>query len=192
MNARTLPVKVKVEEAPQPQIKTCPYVEWYQFKVCTIKSCKNFNTVTPSRCLAVDRIRPEGTKVISDAELNLYKFPESGLSTRVIQIKRKRATDRITSLLLLSRFIEYIKENFEEGGVFTTPIINEAETKYPLNIPKLGWENWMWEYLMDESVWEAFCKKVGGQSKEFPVQRLLAMKLVTFEKLCKQYNLKGA
>lgn len=168
-------------------MKTCIYVPWYKFKQCEVRTCKNWTDKTTHKCLAVDRVRPEGSKIISDAEINYYKFAEQGISSRLIQIKRKKATSRVEAIIMLSEFIKFIKENCESGGVFKTQVSDRMEARYPLKFKKVGFENWMWEYLTDEKVLDAFYRKCRPANK-LPVHIMLRMKLVSYVKLIKQLN----
>ena len=168
--------------------KQCPYVSWYQFNQCSIKSCKQHTTEAPHHCLAVDRIRPEGTKVISDAEIHLYKYKDDKISTRLVQMRRKNATDRVRNLLVLHAFIEHIRENKESGGVFTTPSLTRMERRYPLRIRKLNWQNWMWEYLLDDATWKSFRTGKSKELAEIGLDQLLCIKLTKLEKLLQDFN----
>lgn len=167
---------------------TCPYVEWYQFVKCTIKTCKNYTEQTDRCCIALDRVRPEGAKVISDSEIHFYKLSEAGISSRLVQVKRKKAVDRIKCMLILHRFVNYLKLNKEKGGVFDTPSIREAENSYPFKLKKLGWENWMWEYLLDNTVWEEFLAGASGDCREYTLQQIVAIKPVKYERLVSEFN----
>ena len=171
------------------KIYSCPYVDWYKFLRCRVTTCKNYNKATDCRCLAVDRIRPEGNKVISDAELNLYKF-DSKENTRHVQVRRKRAIRKVKSILILREFIEFIRDNAKEGGVWTSETTQKLEAAYPLKIAKLGWANWMWEPFLDQKMWEAFCATTqGGECSEFGLHTLLSTKLETIEALYKELNM---
>lgn len=183
---KVVPIQ-RVESVPQHKGQ-CPYVDWYKFNVCAITSCKNYTEETERRCIALDRVRPEGTKVISDAEIHLYKLNNKGLGGRIVQIKRKKAVDRVKCILILHKFISFLRLNKEEGGVFNTPLIQELETLYPLKIRKLGFKNWMWEYLLDAKTWEEFLKDADGDCREYTVQQLLACKPLKFERLVTEFN----
>ena len=169
-------------------VHSCIYEEWYKFVKCEVSTCKNHTTLTRSNCLAVDRIRPEGTKIISDAELNLYKFAGQGLSVRFVQMKRKFAVDRIVAMMVLKEYIEYIRITYKSGGVFNTESMLKAETMYPLKIRKLGFENWMWEHLLDEDVWKKFCDKKQVKTENISIRIILAMKIKTFNRLLHQFE----
>jgi hypothetical protein len=167
---------------------TCPLVDWFKFHKCTLKTCKNFTIQTQHHCLEIDRKKPEGTKIISDAELNFYKLSDRQISTRLVQIHRKNAVLDVKMILVLKAFIEYIEENFEGGGRFNKPEMLMAENTYPLNISRLGWRNWMWEYLLDEAVWRKFADRTGGECAEFSVHQMLNIKLGKYEKLLAEFN----
>jgi hypothetical protein len=181
------PVKAKEVKYVEPK-GTCPYVDWYQFTACTIKTCKNHTDQTERKCIALDRVRPEGAKIISDAEIHFYKLKDAGLKGRIVQIKRKKAVDKIKCLLILHKFINYLRLNKEEGGVFATPTILEVEKLYPFKIKKLGWENWMWEYLLDTTVWDEFLRGTTGECKEYTLQQIISIKPVKFERLISEFN----
>lgn len=163
---------------------TCPIVPWYEFKHCEIKTCKNHTGETKHRCLEIDRKKPEGTKQFSDAELNLYKFKHRGISTRLVQMKRKDAIQNVKSILVLKRFIEWLEENFQpKPGFRMDPGMRKLEKEYPLKIKRLGWKNWMWAYALDNTAWETFCKREGGECATFNVYQLLGIKLGRYENL---------
>lgn len=161
----------------------CPQSDWFKFKTCTIKTCKNYTEETVSKCLGIDRIKPEGSKVISDAEIHMFKFRKAGITTRLVQIKRKEAIERIRFILVLQRFVSWIKATYTSGAVFTLDALLDAEDVFPLKIRRLGWENWMWEYFIDEDVWVEFCKKAGIKPSEVNQGQLLFMKASRYEKL---------
>lgn len=143
--------------------RTCPIVEDYLFKLCDIRTCKNFSEVTDCRCLALDRVSTTGAKIISDAELNLFKFSSKKVSTRLISMKRKQAVDRVKCLLILKKYIDFIIDRYEQQGEDSPFIkgryIQRAQTLYPLSTRKLRWKNWMWHYLTDSVVHEEFVLK---------------------------------
>lgn len=187
------PVVVKVKKHKEVKIVeatgSCPYVDWYQFTSCTIKTCKNYTEQTARKCMAIDRVRPEGAKVISDAEIHMYKLHEAGISGRLVQIKRKKAVDRIKCMLILFKFINYLRLNKENGGMFNTPLLLEVEESYPFKINRLGWENWMWEYLLDETVWKEFLHGASGECNDYPLHQIISLKPVKFERLIAEFNL---
>ena len=170
-------------------IATCPLVPWYELQTCSITTCKNFTQETAHKCLELDRKKPEGTKQFSDAELNLYKFRQRSISTRLVQIHRKTAIQNVKSILILKKFIVWIDENFKSGAKFDYEDMLRLEKEYPLKIKRLGWKNWMWEYVLDESVWTRFAAKTDGECAEFNVYQLLNVKIGRFEGL--QRNLKS-
>ena len=145
--------------------------------------------MTAHRCLAVDRVRPEGNKVISDAEINLYRL-DGRENTRQVQVKRKRAVKRVKSILVLREFIAFIRNEYKSGGVWKTATIRKLESRYPLRVEQLGWENWMWEFFLDVAAWEKFCSQSqGGECSEFNLHTLLSTKLETIEALYKELKL---
>lgn len=176
------------EIKPQEKINSCPYVQWFEFKKCTIRSCKNYNDITENKCLAIDRIKPEGAKIISDAELHLYKLKDLNISTRLVQIKRKKFVDRVKQIVILFEYINFIKKNKIGGGVFTKQCLIDLEKEYPLKLKRLGWENWMWEYALDLDVWNEFVTKSPGECKEFELYQIFAVKQSRFDKLLSEFN----
>lgn len=173
------------------KIQSCPYVDWYKFLRCRVTTCKNYNRVTECRCLAIDRIRPEGNKVISDSEINLYRF-QSRENTRNVQVKRKRAIRRVKSILVLREFLQFIRNEYKTGGVWSSKTTKKLQGRYPLRISQVGWENWMWEFFLDSKVWDAFCVTKGGKGgeyREFNLHTLLATKLENIEALYKELKL---
>lgn len=171
-------------------IHTCPFVEWYQFKRCEIKTCKNYTSVTESRCLDIDRVKPSGSKFISDAELHLFKFDGTGVTTRLVSLKRKKAVDRVKSIIILYKYIEFIRTKYESQGE-NSPLVmgryaQAAQKTDPLKIRKLNWKNWMWHYLVDPDVHAEFLEQHGGECKEFKIEQLLRLTNIKYTKLLKE------
>jgi len=138
--------------------------------------------------MEADRKRPEGAKIISDSELNLYKMGKRQISTRLVQIHRKTATQDVKAILILREFIAYIEKNFDSGCTFDRPEMMRLEKEYPLRIKRLGWKNWMWEYVLDEKLWRKFAEMMGGECIEFNVHQVLSINLTRFEKLLQEFN----
>lgn len=170
------------------KLATCPIVPWYQFKQCDIATCKNHTKETARCCLELDRKKPEGTKQFSDAELNFYKFKDKGISTRLVQIHRKNAVQNVKAILALKKFIEWIADNFQPGGTFNYPDFRALEKESPLRIKRLGWKNWMWEYVLDDQVWSRFVARLDGECRTFEVHQLLGLKLGRYEELLRQFQ----
>lgn len=159
----TIPI-IPVDMKDRP-IHTCVYVEEFRFRVCEIKTCKNWSSVTNTKCLAIDRVQPVGNKIISDAELHLYKYSAENVSTRLISLKRKRAITRVQTLIVLNTYIEFIQETCRprRGKVYDTELMRELESVYPLRIKRLQFKNWMWPHLASKKVWKKFVELKGGQ-----------------------------
>lgn len=155
--------------------KTCPVVEWYKFHACDITTCKNYTSETQHHCIELDRKRPIGAKQFSDAELNFYKFKKRGVSTRLVQIYRKEAIDRVKHIVILQKFIEYLIENRKAEGSFTNSLVLRAEKRYPLRIKRLGWKNWMWQHLIVDQTFETFKTNAGGECVGVSVHQLLSI-----------------
>lgn len=168
-------------------IKTCPNVGWYQFKSCTVKTCKNYTDRTESRCLALDREAPVGTKIISDSELHLFKFPKDGVSTRLVSMKRKRAISRVKCILALHGFIEYLQDKYgstqHAAVVCNRAVLLDAESRYPLKVKRLEFENWMWQFIMSEAEYAEFASQGPGECAAFGLHELLDMKVEALEDL---------
>lgn len=177
---------IPIEE--EREIHTCIYVENFKFHECTIRSCKNFTDVTRTKCLAIDRVQPVGNKIISDAELHLYKFSQEKVSTRLISIKRKKAITRVKAILILHSFIENIRENYKPKGtrVYGGKLVERLEMDYPLKIRKLQFYNWMWPYLISKKVWRKFAQKKGGECAVFKVYMLLNLTRMKYDSLITQ------
>lgn len=177
-----------IEIVPERPIHTCIYVENFQFHECTIRTCKNFTDVTRTKCLAIDRVQPVGNKIISDAELHLYKFSQEKVSTRLISIKRKKAITRVKAILILHSFIEYIRENHKPKGVrvYGGKLVERLEMDYPLKVRKLQFYNWMWPYLTSKKVWRKFALKKGGECAVFKVYMLLNLTRMKYDSLITQ------
>jgi hypothetical protein len=159
------------------------YVEWYRFRKCTIKTCKNFTEATKTKCLAIDRRPPEGTKIISDEELKLFKFYGDNISTRLVSIRRKKAQQRVEAILALYKLISYIKEMADSKShelIFTRPDLLAIEKKYPLRIKKLGFKNWMWDYILDEDTLSRFYTTI---TSDVTISQMLDVTDEEFKKL---------
>lgn len=155
-------------------INTCVYVDWYKFRTCQVKTCKNFTTRTPSQCLAIDRVVPNGTKIISDAELHLYKFTDKPVCVRVVSIKRKRAMTRIKSVLVLDKYLDYIRETANQEPYEPSDYMKVLETQYPLKIKRLGFKSWMWPHLLDSELYDKFrSRSPDGEIQELDLATLL-------------------
>lgn len=140
-------------------INSCVYNDNYKFAKCGVVRCKNYNTVTPTNCLALDRVRPDGSKVISDDEIRLYKFTGVKISTRTVSTMRKRYVARVLNMLALAEFIKYIRTNKKKPASeesIPSALCRKIEVRYPLKHVELEFESWMWKHLMDESLWKAF------------------------------------
>ena len=172
---------------PERKVHSCVYVEGYRFYECVIKTCKNFTDVTKTKCLAIDRVQPVGNKIISDAELHLYKFTDTRVSTRLVSIKRKKAVTRVKAILILNSLIEFIRENYKPGEkAYSGKMVEKLELDYPLRIRKLQFYNWMWPYLTSKKVYKKFVTKKGGECSTFKVHMLLNLTRMKYETLIKQ------
>lgn len=177
-------------ESAQP--KVCPYNRWYRFHECCIATCKNYTERTEHHCLAVDRVQPTGTKIISDAELHYYKFHSDGISTKYVSIKRKEATERVVAILTLRAFIEYIGTNYKPGpagGLHGNKILLKRESVYPLRIAKLQFKPWMWPYIADPKVFKKFKQGKSGTILDVALCELLDVtpnKMESLTKLTKE------
>jgi len=158
-------------------LNTCVYVGWYRFKRCGIKTCKNYTSKTQNGCLAIDRQAPVGNKVISDAELNLFKFHEDGISTRAASQKRKKAINRVKSILVLRSYLEHIDSKYRNSMSvdlsFKDPVLRDARRAYPLKVKRLRFKNWMWPILLNEREYKAFAEKTGGEVTQIALHELL-------------------
>lgn len=185
---KSKPLPENIEDMP---IRTCIYVSEYKFKVCEITTCKNYSAVTPSSCLAIDRAKTQGTKFISDAELHLFKYSAKKVTTRFVAMRRKKAVDRVKNILILKKFIDYIRETYEDQGE-SSPFIKgkyaqKAQTVYPLYIEKLGFKNWMFHYLIDNEVQKEFIESnKGGECKRLEVNKILNLSDFVYNKILKE------
>lgn len=168
--------------------KFCPVVPWYRFKECEISTCKNFTKETKHRCLELDRKKPAGTKQFSDSELNLFKFKDRKISTRLVQMHRKNAVQNVKSILILHKFIVWLDENFTTRSRHPRPELKELEKIYPLRVKRLGWKNWMWGYILQPEVWNRFVEKMGGECATFSVHQLLCIKLDQYEDVVSKFK----
>lgn len=169
-------------------VQTCVYVPVYKFKKCDIRSCKNWSEVTKTSCLAVDRAQPVGNKVISDAEIHLFKFNNTGVTGRLVAAKRKRAVTRIKSILTLHAYITWIHSKFqpEEHKFYRGKYIERAEFEYPLKISRIGFKNWMWPHIVNKDVYKQFLGKKEGDCTEIELHHMLDMTDLKFNTLAEQ------
>ena len=177
---------VVLKQASQEQeVNACPNVDWYKFKgKCTITTCKNCNQFSPRGCLALDRVEPVGAKFISDAELRLYFFPPK-TSARIVSWKRKRSVDNIKTLLVLNRYLNFIRANYKASRpIQLCDRAKSLQVKYPLRINRLNFAFWMWEFILQPTVFEAFKLTLDGESKEFGLSQLLNLTELKFDALC--------
>jgi hypothetical protein len=141
-------------------VKECPAEPTYRFKTnCTISSCKYHSTVTESHCLALASLL-EGERALTDAELLLYKYPKSNMSEKDVSVLRRKATDRVRAVVSLYACLVYIREYCNKVEVFTysdNSLVSELVKKQPLSILKLGFEPWMFVYLIDSAILTSIC-----------------------------------
>jgi len=172
-------------------VQTCPYVEGYKFKKCEIRTCKNYSQVTPCQCLEIDRVKTNGNKVISDAELHLFKCGSKGVTTRGVALNRKRAIERAKYLIILHKYLEFITGRYEVQGEDSPFIkgkrVQRAQTIYPLGIKRLKFKNWQWHYVVDPVVLEEFLETFpGGECQEIKIEQLLSTTPLKYNKLLKE------
>jgi hypothetical protein len=168
--------------------RVCPFVPEYEFKLCEIKTCKNHSPITDCFCLAIDRVSTTGVKVISDAEITLFKFSDEKVTTRLVSMRRKEAVERVKCMLILKRYIDFIIEKYEVQGedshFVSGKYIQKMQTVYPLSTRRLNFKNWIWHYMCDEDVHNEFIQKQnGGECKEFKIEQLLRTTSLKYEKL---------
>lgn len=162
----------------------CMYVEWYKFNRCDIRTCKNYSDVTPTRCLGIDRVQPSGTKIISDAELHMYKFSSDKVSTRLVSLKRKKAMNRIKVILVLNEYLNFIRTTHKpENRVYQNEYTTRLEKQFPLKVKRLKFESWMWPHLVDVNNFKKFSLGLDGESKEIELHELLGTTLMKFKML---------
>ena len=168
------------------EINQCVYVHWYKFKQCRIKTCKNYTSITSTHCLTIDRVQPAGVKIITDAELHMYKFPADNISTRLVSLKRKKALTRVKSVLILRQFIAYLYGKYaqEEAKDVHTKYTERAEKAFPLKIQKLGFRRWMWHHLVSAQEYKEFTRGREGECTLFALHDLLHMTDMKFKALC--------
>lgn len=165
------------------KIHQCLYVEWYKFKQCNIKTCKNFSSVVPTHCLAIDRTIPQGNKLISDVELHRYKYPDEGITTRLVSMKRKYAVERVKSVLVLSEYIDYIRIKYTDSKKTNCKYVyKRVRNKFPLKLKKLNFKQWMTYWLFNQREYEVFLKAKGGECTEFPLYKVLNLTELKFKK----------
>jgi uncharacterized protein YeeX (DUF496 family) len=123
--------------------------------------------------LGIDRVVPVGNKIISDAELNLYKY-KTPVSTRLVAMNRKKAIDRVKMVLVLNKFLEYIRDIGKAGNLeYIIEAVQEMESAYPLKLKRLQFQNWMWPYLVDVMIWRTFLESNPGECKDFSIYAVL-------------------
>jgi hypothetical protein len=138
------------------QIKQCPLNDNYLFKTqCRINTCKFFSPTTANRCLGMDIVFSAEDKPVSDAELLRYKFPDKELTVKDVTLLRKKAVDRVKSLIVLHRLIHEISEKCDEGQGMNyvrgrSNIVDRVLDSEPLSLPMLDFQPWMLCFLFDE------------------------------------------
>jgi len=138
------------------KIKQCPLNENYLFKTrCRINTCKFFSPTTANRCLGMDIVFSAEDKPVSDAELLYYKFHDREMTVKDVARVRKKAIDRVKSLIILHRLIQTISEKCEvDQGMSYVPgrskIVDRVLSAEPLSYPMLDFHPWMLCYLFDE------------------------------------------
>lgn len=105
-------------------------------------------------------------------------------------MKRKKAVDRVKHMLALKKLIGFISENKQGGGRFDHIELIEVENAYPLKIGRLGWRNWMWEYLLDEAVWKEFVAQNAGECAQYSMAQLLSLSSEEYALLTNVFNQK--
>jgi hypothetical protein len=167
-------------------IRACVYIDWYKFRRCDVRTCKNFTSATSSRCLAIDRVQPIGNKIISDAELHMFKYPKAGVSTRLISLRRKKAVQRVKAILVLHEFVSYINQTKRpDDRYWSGKLVERLELDYPLRIMKLGYMNWMLPHLTSVDLYEQFATKMKGECLSFKIHHLLDITEMKFQALLK-------
>jgi len=144
--------------------------------------------VTKTSCLAVDRAPPVGNKVISDAEIHLFKFNNTGVTGRLVAAKRKRAITRVKSILTLHAYITWIRGKFkpEEHKFYRGKYLERAELEYPLKISRIGFKNWMWIHIVNKDVYKQFLGKKEGDCTEIELHHMLDTTDLKFNTLVEQ------
>jgi hypothetical protein len=141
-------------------VKECPIEPAYLFKTnCTIETCKYYAVSVDSHCLSLAGIM-EGERSLTDAELLLYKYPKTNMSEKDVSALRRKATDRVRAVVSLYACLVHIKEycdKVEDFAYSDKGIVSELAKKNPLSIIKLGFEPWMFVYLLDDSVLADVC-----------------------------------
>lgn len=181
----------RVAELAHLPTRVCPIVERYKFKLCDIRTCKNWSDVTECKCLAIDRVGTSGIKIISDAEINLLKFGKKDVTTRSVAMKRKIAIDRVKCMLILKKYLDFIIDKYEKQGEDSSFIsgkyVQLAQTVYPLSTKRLNFKNWIWHFLVDDDVYKEFIdKQQGGECTEFKIEQLLSMTSLRYKKVLKE------
>lgn len=172
------------------ELNQCTYVEWFRFKQCTIRSCKNWTIITQSRCMAIDRVQPAGAKIITDAELHMYKYPTQKVSTRLVAMKRKKALLRVKSVLILKEYVSHLYLKYLDTR--QRPVRNrhteKAEKSFPLRIRQLRFDNWMWPHIVSQEEYKEFLQTRRGECSSFSLQDLLQMTEMKFSALAASIN----
>lgn len=164
-------------------LNSCPLNPEYLFDACCIRTCKNHTSVTKRRCIELDRVKPEGNKVITDSEIRFYKYPNVSITTRNVSKKRKEAVENVKNLIILYYFIQSLKSKapLEARSIKRR---KKLESKYPLNIEELEFKPYMWEYLNDENL----SKFMEGKNEPVNIQTLLNISPKTYLKIKGTHN----
>lgn len=167
---------------------TCPLNEDYRFfGRCRIKSCKNQTSLTKRGCIALDHIYPGGEKVISDAELMVYKFRGEASSVRSVGSKRKRATTYVRQYILFYYFIQFIRERFASPTIFyysegIEPLVDNILALKPMKRERLAFKPWMLPHVMNPTLQDEF-RLTFGCSDSIDLLTLFQLKPKEFEKM---------
>lgn len=173
LSGKAIPVVLDGE----PGVNQCPYIDWFRFSQCTIKTCKNYSEKTKTRCLGIDREVPVSNKIISDAEIHLFKFSHESVSTRLVSMRRKKAVARVKLMLTLHGYISWIAAKYgssaEANREWHAPQLGVVESAYPLKVRHLGFKNWMWRALLNEKEFAKFTSERAGECSEIGITDLL-------------------
>ena len=165
---------------------SCPLVEWYSFKKCSIESCKNWSHRTKHQCLELDRTKTASeTKIISDSELHLFKINEEQVTTRWVSAQRKEAETRIKYIMVLKRYVDYLLSKPICKKVGIDEYAEKRLSKYPLNVKELGIVEGILPMLLNESLFSQFKATFKGECNDLILRDILILSEKQFTKLQK-------
>lgn len=159
-------------------VNNCPLMKWYRFKgKCGITTCKAYSVNTRSKCgcMYID----QGSSIVpTDVDIAYYK----SIPYNTVNNTKKKAVANVKALLLLLKYVHYIKDTQEEQTYNREHI--QLDT-YPLKIKILHFETWMLPVLVDEDIYQSFLLSLGNDLHKVKIKvKLNDMLNMSLKELC--------